>query len=178
MTRDAPPSSTVLSQSAQRVQDALDAAGVRTRIVEYAEPARTSAEAAAVLGCAVGQIAKSLVFRTSSGRALLVIASGANRVDEAQVGSILGEPIGRADAAFVREVTGFAIGGIPPLGHARSLVTLVDRDLLRHDVVYAAGGTPHAMFPVSPADLVRVSGGTVADVALFAPPSANRGIKP
>jgi prolyl-tRNA editing enzyme YbaK/EbsC (Cys-tRNA(Pro) deacylase) len=157
-----------LSSSAQRVQDALDRAGVATRVVEYTEPARTSAQAAAVLGCTVGQIAKSLVFRAASGRAVLVIASGANRVDEAKVAAKIGEPIGKADADFVRESTGYAIGGIPPLGHAQALVPLVDRDLLRYDVVYAAGGTPHAMFPVSPADLVRVSAGTVADVALLA----------
>jgi prolyl-tRNA editing enzyme YbaK/EbsC (Cys-tRNA(Pro) deacylase) len=162
-----------LSPSAQRVQDALDAAGVHTRIVEYAEPGRTSAQAAAVIGCTVGQIAKSLVFRAASGGAVLVVASGANRVDEAKVAHVLGEPIGRADAAFVREATGFAIGGIPPLGHARSLVTLVDRDLLAYDMVYAAGGTPHAMFPLAPADLVRVSGGTVADVALLSGPPAS-----
>ena len=158
-----------LSSSAQRVQDALDRAGVPTRIVEYAEPARTSAQAAAVLGCTVGQIAKSLVFRAASGRAVLVIASGANRVDETKVSTQIGEPIGKADATFVREATGYAIGGIPPLGHAQALVPLIDRDLLGYDVVYAAGGTPHAMFPLSPADLVRVSAGTVADVALLAP---------
>lgn len=155
-----------LSASAQRVQDALAAAGVATTIVEYDVPARTSAEAAAVLGCTVAQIAKSLVFRAASGAPVLVIASGANRVDEAKVAAQVGEPIGKADAAFVRECTGYAIGGIPPLGHARPLTTLVDRDLLQHDVVYAAGGTPHAMFPLSPADLVRVAGGGVADVRL------------
>jgi prolyl-tRNA editing enzyme YbaK/EbsC (Cys-tRNA(Pro) deacylase) len=166
---------TPLSPSAQRVQDALDRAGVATRIVEYAEPARTSAQAADVLGCTVGQIAKSLVFRAASGRAVLVIASGANRVDEAKVAAHLGEAVGKADAAFVREATGFAIGGIPPLGHAQPLAPLIDRDLLRFDVVYAAGGTPHAMFPVSPADLVRVSGGTPADVALLAPRSTGPG---
>ena len=155
-----------LSASAQRVQDALAAAGVATTIVEYDVPARTSAEAAAVLGCTVAQIAKSLVFRAASGAPVLVIASGANRVDEAKVAAQVGEPIGKANAAFVRECTGYAIGGIPPLGHARPLTTLVDRDLLQHDVVYAAGGTPHAMFPLSPADLVRVAGGGVADVRL------------
>ena len=160
-----------LSPSAARVQQALDDAGVRTRVVEYAEPGRTSAQAAQVIGCVVGQIAKSLVFRAASGRAVLVIASGANRVDEARVAALLGEAIGRADPGFVRDVTGYAIGGIPPLGHVQRLVTLIDRDLLRHDVVYAAGGTPHAMFPLAPADLVRVSGGRVADVALFAPSS-------
>lgn len=155
-----------LSPSAQRVADALAAAGVTTTIVEYDVPARTSAEAAAVLGCTVAQIAKSLVFRAASGAPVLVIASGANRVDEAKVAAELGEPIGKADAAFVRECTGYAIGGIPPLGHARPLTTLVDRDLLQYEVVYAAGGTPHAMFPLSPAELVRVAGGGVANVRL------------
>jgi prolyl-tRNA editing enzyme YbaK/EbsC (Cys-tRNA(Pro) deacylase) len=157
-----------LSASAQRVQDALAAAGVDSAITEYDVPARTSAQAAEVLGCEVGQIAKSLVFRAASGRAVLVIASGANRVDEAKVAGLIGEPIGKADAAFVREATGYAIGGIPPLGHAQALVPLIDRDLLRYPVVYAAGGTPHAMFPIAPDALVRVSGGTPADVALFA----------
>jgi prolyl-tRNA editing enzyme YbaK/EbsC (Cys-tRNA(Pro) deacylase) len=149
------------------VQDALDAAGVATTIVEYDVPARTSAQAAEVLGCTVGQIAKSLVFKAQSGRPVLVIASGANRVDEAKVAALVGEPIGKADATFVREATGYAIGGIPPLGHAQRLVPLIDRDLLAYDVVYAAGGTPHAMFPVTPAALLRVSGGTPADVALL-----------
>ena len=153
-----------LSASAQRVQEALAAAGVATTIVEYDVPARTSAEAAAVLGCTVAQIAKSLVFRAASGAPVLVIASGANRVDERKVAAHVGEAIGKADAAFVRECTGYAIGGIPPLGHARALTTLIDRDLLQYDVVYAAGGTPHAMFPLPPPELVRVAGGSVADV--------------
>jgi prolyl-tRNA editing enzyme YbaK/EbsC (Cys-tRNA(Pro) deacylase) len=157
-----------LSATAQRVQDALAAAGVSSAVVEYDVPARTSAQAAEVLGCAVAQIAKSLVFRAASGRPVLVIASGVNRVDESKVAGLVGEAIGKADAAFVREATGFAIGGIPPLGHSRPLAALIDRDLMAYGVVYAAGGTPHAMFPLAPADLVRVSGGTVADVALLA----------
>ena len=157
-----------LSASAQRVQAALDAAGVRSAITEYDVPARTSAQAAEVLGCTVGQIAKSLVFRAASGRPVLVIASGSSRVDEAKVARLIGEPIGKADAAFVREVTGYAIGGIPPLAHATPLSPLIDRDLLRYGTVYAAGGTPHAMFPIAPGELVRISGGTAADVALLA----------
>jgi prolyl-tRNA editing enzyme YbaK/EbsC (Cys-tRNA(Pro) deacylase) len=156
-----------LSPSAQRVQEALTAAGVVTTVTEYASSARTSAEAAIVLGCTVGEIAKSLVFRLPDGSALLVIASGANRVDEAKIAALLGQAPGKADAAFVRDVTGYAIGGIPPLAHASPLTTLVDRDLLRYDVVHAAGGTPHAMFPIRPADLVLVAGGRVADVALL-----------
>jgi len=154
-----------LSSSAQRVQDALAAAGVATRIVEYDVPARTSAEAAAVLGCAVGQIAKSLIFRAASGSPVLVIASGAHRVDEAKIAALAGEPIGKADADFVRAVTGYAIGGIPPLAHAQPLRTFVDRNLMQYETVYAAGGTPHAMFPIVPAELVQVAGGTIADTA-------------
>ena len=163
MTAGEPPP---LTPSAQRVQDALAAAGVAARVVEYDVPARTSAEAAAVLGCTVGQIAKSLVFRAASGAPVLVIASGAHRVDEAKVAALAGEPIGKADAAFVRAATGYAIGGIPPLAHAQRMRTFVDRNLAQYATVYAAGGTPHAMFPIAPADLVRVCGGAVADVAL------------
>jgi prolyl-tRNA editing enzyme YbaK/EbsC (Cys-tRNA(Pro) deacylase) len=153
-----------LSPTAQRVQDALKMAGVAASIVEYDVPARTSAEAAAVLGCSVAQIAKSLVFRAASGAPVLVIASGANRVDEAKVSALIGESIGRADPAFVRDCTGYAIGGIPPLGHTNALKTLIDRDLLEYNCIYAAGGTPHAMFPLLPSDLVRIAGGRVADV--------------
>jgi prolyl-tRNA editing enzyme YbaK/EbsC (Cys-tRNA(Pro) deacylase) len=153
-----------LSPTAQRVQDALNMAGVAASIVEYDVPARTSAEAAAVLGCSVAQIAKSLVFRAASGAPVLVIASGANRVDEAKVSALIGESIGRAGPAFVRDRTGYAIGGIPPLGHTNALKTLIDRDLLEYNCIYAAGGTPHAMFPLLPSDLVRIAGGRVADV--------------
>jgi prolyl-tRNA editing enzyme YbaK/EbsC (Cys-tRNA(Pro) deacylase) len=156
-----------LSPSAQKVQDALLRAGLDCRIVEHAAAARTSAEAAATLGCSVAEIAKSLVFRCGEDGAVLVIASGANRVDEGKLAALLGEAVGKADAARVREVTGYAIGGIPPLAHATPLATLIDRDLLRFGVVHAAGGTPSAMFPIRPVDLVRVSGGTVADVALL-----------
>jgi prolyl-tRNA editing enzyme YbaK/EbsC (Cys-tRNA(Pro) deacylase) len=158
-----------LSPSAQRVQDALRAAGIATTIVEYDVPARTSAEAAAVLGCSVAQIAKSLVFRAASGAPVLVIASGANRVDEAKVSALIGQTVGKADAAFVREVTGYAIGGIPPLAHRSPISVLIDEGLLQYDYVFAAGGTPHAMFKIGPADLVFVSGGKPEDVALFDP---------
>jgi len=156
-----------LSPSAQRVQEALAQAGLDCLIVEHATAARTSAEAAATLGCSVAEIAKSLIFRHGERDAVLVIASGANRVDERKVAGLTGGAIGKADAAMVREVTGYAIGGIPPLAHATPLLTLIDRDLLRFHRVYAAGGTPNAMFPIRPDDLVRVSGGTVADVALL-----------
>jgi prolyl-tRNA editing enzyme YbaK/EbsC (Cys-tRNA(Pro) deacylase) len=158
-----------LSASAQRVQGALAAAGIASIVVEHDSAARTSAEAAMLLQCTVGQIAKSIVFRAASGSPVLVIASGANRVDEGKVAALLGEPIGRADAAFVRAATGYAIGGIPPLAHAQRLSTFIDSDLLAYDIVYAAGGTPHALFAIAPPELVRVSGGKVSDTRLLIP---------
>jgi prolyl-tRNA editing enzyme YbaK/EbsC (Cys-tRNA(Pro) deacylase) len=156
-----------LSNSATRVQAALHALGLDVAITEHETPARTSQEAAEVLGCAVGQIAKSLIFRgTVSGAPVLVVASGANRVDEAKIGALLGEPIGRAKPEFVREVTGYAIGGIPPVGHAQAIRTWVDQDLLAFETVYAAGGTPNALFPIASKELLRICGGTSADVRL------------
>lgn len=154
-----------LPASAQRVQDALAAAGLAAQVIELAVAARTSQQAADALGIEVGQIAKSLIFRaTQTGRAVLVIAAGDRRVDEARVAARLGEPIGRADPAFVREHSGFAIGGVAPLAHARPMVTFVDTSLRRFDVVWAAGGTPHCVFPLAPDALVRVSGGSEIDV--------------
>jgi len=158
-----------LSASVQRVQEALAAAGIASLIVERDSAARTSAEAAVLLQCVVGQIAKSIVFRATSGAEVLVIASGANRVDEGKVAALLGEPVERADAAFVRAATGYAIGGIPPLAHAQLMSTFIDRDLLAYDTIYAAGGTPHALFAIAPPELVRVSGGKVSDTKLLTP---------
>lgn len=155
-----------LKPSAQRVQDALVERGLGERVVELTATARSAAEAAAALQCEVGQIAKSLVFRLrTSGRAALVIACGANRVDQARVAELLGEPLDRADADFVREQTGFAIGGIPPLGHAHPLVTVIDEDLLRFPRIWAAAGHPNAVFPLTPDELVAVTGGRVARTA-------------
>jgi prolyl-tRNA editing enzyme YbaK/EbsC (Cys-tRNA(Pro) deacylase) len=148
------------------VQDAIRARGFAHSVFELAVPVRTSADAAREIGCEVAQIAKSIIFRAASGRGVLVIASGANRVNEAAVTELIGETIGRASPDFVREVTGYAIGGIPPLGLATPMPVLVDRDLVGFDVVYAAGGTPNALFPIAPADLVRASRGVVAEVAL------------
>ena len=117
------------------------------------------------IGCTVGQIAKTLVFRArQSDRAVIVIASGANRVDEKAVAARLGERIGRADADFVRERTGYAIGGVPPVGHPAPLPTFIDRDLLAYDVIWAAAGTPNAVFSLRPADLVALTSGKVADI--------------
>ena len=155
-----------LQPSAQKVQAALAAAGVASRVVELGVAARTSQQAADALGIAVGQIAKSLVFRAAqSGRAVLVIAAGDRRVDEAKIAARLGEPIERARPEFVREHSGFAIGGVAPLGHAQAMVTFIDSSLRRFTEVWAAGGTPHTVFPIAPADLLRIAAGTELDVA-------------
>ena len=154
-----------LKASAQRVQAALAELGLAFDVREFPESTRTSAEAAAAIGCAVGQIAKSLVFRgRQSGRPVLVIASGANRVDENKIGRLIGEKIGRADAAFVREKTGFAIGGVPPLGHAEPPLALIDEDLLEFSEVWAAAGTPNTVFRLAPGDLAAMAAGRTADV--------------
>ncbi len=123
------------------------------------------AEAAAAIRCEVDQIAKSLVFRARvSGRPVLVIASGANRVDEKAVAALIGEKIGRADAEFVRAATGFAIGGVPPVGHDTPPVILIDRDFFALDEIWAAAGTPNAVFRLTPRDLVTLTGGRVAEI--------------
>jgi prolyl-tRNA editing enzyme YbaK/EbsC (Cys-tRNA(Pro) deacylase) len=155
-----------LPDAARKVQSALAAAGVGTRIVELQVAARTSQQAADALGIDVGQIAKSLVFRAvDSGRAVLVIAAGDRRVDEGRMAELLGEPIERAAPPFVREHTGYAIGGVPPLAHAQPMPTFVDASLRRFDVVWAAGGTPHCVFPIRPAELVQVCGATEHELA-------------
>jgi prolyl-tRNA editing enzyme YbaK/EbsC (Cys-tRNA(Pro) deacylase) len=151
--------------SIRRVQDALAALGLDAQVVELGRSARTAAEAAAAVGCRVDQIAKSLVFRLrDSGRALLVITSGANRVNEAAVGALAGEPLDKADAAFVREQTGFAIGGVAPVGHARPVTTLIDADLLSWPEIWAAAGHPSTVFRLTPDDLVRITSGRVVAV--------------
>ena len=149
--------------SALKVQAALGAA---FEVLEFEESTRTAADAAAAVGCTVGQIAKSLVFMASeSRRSVLVITSGSVRVDEAKVSALLGESIERATADFVRETTGFAIGGVPPVGHQMPPVVFVDDTLLEYDVLWAAAGTPNTVFQVRPDELVRLSGGVVSDVA-------------
>jgi prolyl-tRNA editing enzyme YbaK/EbsC (Cys-tRNA(Pro) deacylase) len=155
-----------LRPAAARVKAILGQMGLDTEIVEFAESTRSSAEAAAQIGCALAQIAKSLVFRArSSGRPVLVIASGANRVDEKAVEALLGEKIGKADADFVRDKTGYAIGGVAPVGHVVAPATFIDEDLLGFDSVWAAAGTPHAVFRLAPTELARLTGGRIARIA-------------
>ena len=154
-----------LSASAQRVQQALEAQGVDLRVIELPDSTRTAVEAAQAVGCEVGQIVKSLIFKGKKTRQpYLVLVSGANRVDEKKLHRIVGEKIGKADADFVRAHTGFAIGGVSPVGHKEPLQTVVDEDLLSFGQLWAAARTPHAVFALTPADLQKLTGGQVEDV--------------
>ena len=150
------------SPSALKVQAAL---GKRFRVVEFESTTRTAADAAAAIGCTVAEIAKSLVFRAAgTGRPVLVVASGDKRVDEKKVASAIGEPIERADAEFVRAATGYAIGGVPPVGYTVKPIALIDETLMTFAEIWAAAGTPNAVFRLTPSDLVELTGGRVAAV--------------
>jgi prolyl-tRNA editing enzyme YbaK/EbsC (Cys-tRNA(Pro) deacylase) len=150
----------ILSKSARRVQEALDRLGLPCRVVQLSQSSRSADEAALAVGCKVGQIVKSLVFRGErSGQALLALVSGANRADEALLRREFGEAVGKADATFVRKQTGFAIGGVAPLGHPHPLATLIDEDLLAQGQLWAAAGTPHALFSLTPEQLLAMTGG-------------------
>jgi prolyl-tRNA editing enzyme YbaK/EbsC (Cys-tRNA(Pro) deacylase) len=154
-----------LSPSAQKVQDALRSQGFDYHIIEFAESTRTAQEAADRVKCSLGQIVKSLIFKgQTSGTGILVLTSGSNRVDEKRLSQLVGEPIGRADADFVRAATGFAIGGVPPIGHPQPLKTYIDEDLLQYALVWAAAGTPNAVFELPSSDLVKMAGGEVVRV--------------
>jgi prolyl-tRNA editing enzyme YbaK/EbsC (Cys-tRNA(Pro) deacylase) len=154
-----------LSSSALKVQQALNAIGMQLEVVELPNSTRTSLEAAQALGCQVEQIAKSIIFQTlPSHRPVLVIASGPNRVNEKVITELVGEAIGKADADFVRQRTGFVIGGVPPLGHTERLETFIDTDLFQYSEIWAAAGTPHAVFHLTPNDLLRMTCGLVIKV--------------
>jgi prolyl-tRNA editing enzyme YbaK/EbsC (Cys-tRNA(Pro) deacylase) len=153
----------MIPAAAARVETALLEAGVPTSVIVLPTSTRTAAEAAAACGVAVGQIVKSLVF-VAGEEPILVLTSGANQVDERRLGALTGRPVRRADAQRVRTATGFAIGGVPPIGHARPLPVYIDRDLLAYDRLVAAAGTPTTVFSLTPAELCRITGGRVADV--------------
>ncbi|HEY8497035.1 MAG TPA: YbaK/EbsC family protein [Limnochordales bacterium] len=152
------------SLAIERVRAALREKGVDTEIVEFAQSTRTAQEAADAIGTSVAQIVKSLVF-VAGGQPFLALVSGANQADTDKLAALMGAPVERADARIVREATGFAIGGVPPVGHATSLVTFIDEDLLQFEEVYAAAGTPHAIFRITPQELVRITGGRVVALA-------------
>ena len=154
-----------LSNSAKKVQEALDQWGLSGRVVELPATTRTATEAAQAVGCQVGQIAKSLLFKTKETlRPVLVIVSGSNRVNEQGLAHLLGEAITKADADFVRGQTGFVIGGVPPIGHKTAILTFVDEDLLQYEQIWAAAGTPFAVFHLTPAELTRIVPGRVINV--------------
>ncbi len=156
---------TKLSSSAEKVQDALQDLGFNLRVIEHAESTRTAQEAADRVGVTLGQIVKSLIFRgKTSGKPILVLTSGANRVNEKRIKKYSEEKIERADANYVREVTGYAIGGVPPIAHAQKMETYLDEDLLQYDLIWAAAGTPKAVFELTPADLQKMTGGKVVGV--------------
>ena len=157
--------SNTLSPSVQMVQDALKALGFINEVMELQTTTRTSAEAAQAVGCRVEQIAKSIVFRgKQTDRPVLVIASGPNRINEKKIEALISEPIGKADANFVRQRTGFVIGGVPPVGHLEKIEIFIDEDLLKYDEIWAAAGTPNAVFKLTPSDLVKMTGGRIVSI--------------
>jgi prolyl-tRNA editing enzyme YbaK/EbsC (Cys-tRNA(Pro) deacylase) len=154
-----------ISPTARRFQKVLDELGLNRRVREMRQTTRSAKDAAEAVGCEVEQIAKSLVFKgAASQRAILVIASGANRVNEAILAEVAGEPMLKADADFVRTKAGYAIGGVPPVGHPHPLTVFIDEDLLRCPLIWAAAGTPQAVFHMTPQELLRITGGRVIGV--------------
>jgi prolyl-tRNA editing enzyme YbaK/EbsC (Cys-tRNA(Pro) deacylase) len=154
-----------LSPSAQKVQEALRSLGFECAVIEFQESTRTAQEAADRVGVTLGQIVKSLIFRgKTSGKGILILTSGANRVDEKLISQLTGEPIGRADPEFVREMTGYAIGGVPPIAHQQPLETYLDEDLLQYGVIWAAAGTPNAVFELTPDMLRKMTAGKTVRV--------------
>lgn len=155
-----------LSKSAQAVQVALKEKGMAFEVIELASSTRTAVDAAQSLGCEVAQIVKSLLFRTEkTNQAVLILASGVNRVDEKVIADIIGEKIAKADANFTREITGFAIGGVPPVGHANKIsIILIDEDLIKYQKLWAAAGTPNAVFSLSSHDLKKLTDGKVIKI--------------
>jgi len=157
--------SATLSPSPQKVQDTLRALGFSNKIVELQSTTRTSADAAKAVGCQVEQIAKSIVFQGGqTHKLILVIASGPNRVNEKKIAELISEPVGKADADYVRMKTGFVIGGVPPVGHIEKPEIFIDEDLLRYNEIWAAAGSPNAVFRLTPSDLIRMTGGRVVSI--------------
>ena len=154
-----------LGSSVQKVQRTLKSLGFSDEIVVFPDSTRTAIEAAQAVGCHVGQIVKSLVFKAArSHQPVLALVSGANRVNEKRLSSLVGEAIEKADADYVRQHTGFAVGGVPPLGHVERLATYIDQDLLQYDEIWAAAGSPHTVFRLTPGDLQMLTGGEVVSL--------------
>ena len=154
-----------LSPSAQKIQAILQRLGSNSVVIEFSESTRTAQEAADRVGCKLGQIVKSMIFKGQiSGKGILVLTSGSNRVDEKKISGYVLEAIGRADPDFVRSKTGFAIGGVPPVGHAQALETFLDEDLMQYPTIWAAAGTPNAVFELPSTDLARFTDGKIVRV--------------
>ena len=154
-----------LSPSARRVQDVLIENGFACVVFELSDPTRTAKEAAQAVGCQVGQIVKSLVFKgKKSQKPILVVASGSNRVNEKKISGMVSEPVKMAHADFVKQKTGFAIGGVAPLGHVEKLKTFIDEDLFKYDDIWAAAGNPHALFKLTPDNLLEMTDGQIISV--------------
>lgn len=160
-----PTMSNSLSPSVQKVQNALKALGFSNDVMELESTTRTSAEAAQAVGCRVEQIAKSILFKSKqTDMPILVIASGPNRVNEKRIEAFISEPLGKADADYVRKHTGFVIGGVPPIGHLEKLDIFIDEDLLKYEEIWAAAGSPNALFRLTPSDLIQMTGGRVVSI--------------
>ncbi|MEP3333879.1 YbaK/EbsC family protein [Sedimentitalea sp.] len=152
-----------MSKSMKRVRAALEAAGFEPEIQET-KLARTALDAADAVGCEVDQIAKSIIFQgQNSGDAILFLTAGGNRVDETKAAAVAGEPLGKADAALIRTQTGFAIGGVAPVGHLNPIRAFMDPKLLDFDEIWAAAGTPHHVFRIAPDDLERISNAQITE---------------
>ena len=155
----------VLKESAQIVQDVIIQSGYNNQVIELPQSTRTAQEAADALNCKVAQIAKSIIFRlVESNEPVLVIASGVNRVNEQQIELLLNQKLGKADAEFVREYTGFVIGGVSPIGHKNTLLTFIDEDLFQYEEIWAAAGHPKAIFQLTPNELLEMTKGTVVNI--------------
>lgn len=154
-----------MKESAQRVQNVLRELGYTNEVVELPDSTRTAQEAASAIECEIAQIAKSILFRLKkSERPLLVVASGANRVNEKLISTYVEDELGKADADFVRERTGFVIGGVAPVGHTGAIETIVDEDLFRYQTIWAAAGHPKAVFQLTPDELLKMTGGRVLPI--------------
>lgn len=153
-----------MSKSLKRVRAALEAAGIEVEILEMGESTRTAAEAAAAAGCEIDQIVKSIIFRgEADGQAILFLTAGGNKVDGAKASALAGEALGKADAALIRAQTGFAIGGVSPIGHLNPIRAFFDPRLMDFDEIWAAAGTPRHIFAAKPAEILALSGAQVAD---------------
>lgn len=153
-----------MSKSLKRVKAALEGAGIATDVIEMSDGTRTAADAARACGCEIDQIAKSIIFRgETSGHVVLFLTAGGNQVDAAKASALAGEPLGKADAKLIRAETGFAIGGVSPVGLTNPIRAFYDARLLEFDEVWAAAGTPRHVFPAAPGDLIRICGAQPGD---------------